>query len=72
MTVKLTRKERTAMARRVRREVRDLDGGMDDATQLIERELFDDQRFEDVPATDISDYAWAFARFLYPHEARYQ
>ncbi len=70
--VKLTRAERARMAREVRRELRASGGDIHDASTLIEQRLFADGRFEDARAAEISDYAWAFARFLRPHEARYQ
>lgn len=78
MSVKLTRLERSQIGRAARTYVRkqgytDLTdpGVLDAAMDFISGEVDGLGRFEDVPYTEISDYALAMARFLFPHAARY-
>src|SRR5262245_39098747 len=64
--VKLDRAERAhllAIGRRC--------GGLDEAASTMFDELLKDGRWEHLPAVDISDYAWAAARFCFPQEAKY-
>jgi hypothetical protein len=62
--VKLSRRERDALLTQGRRA-----GDIDGAADVISGALFDDLRFAHLPATVISDYAWAAARFCFPREA---
>jgi hypothetical protein len=64
--VKLSRSERSHIL-----EIGRTAGGLDDASHAIFTELAADPRWEHLDAVDISDYAWAAARFCYPREAHY-
>ena len=77
MEVRLTRAERTRIGYATRRYIRERwghdtsePGVLDDAALFIAPEIDSLGRFADTPYTDLDDYAWAFARFLFPHAAR--
>jgi hypothetical protein len=74
MSIKLTARERRAIAKATRRHLaaEGYDGGygIDTARAFIETQVDDLGRFEGVPYTDISDYAQGLARFVCPREAR--
>lgn len=72
--IKLTQAERKSIASSARKHVADLghEGGygIDDAAILIEQQLDGLGRFDDLPYTEISDYAYGLARYVCPREAR--
>lgn len=78
MTVKLTQDERNRIGRETRAQVRrdgyrDLTDTavLDAAVGYIASAIDELGRFDDVAYVVISDYAWSFARFLFPHAARW-
>lgn len=76
MQIKLTQAERKTIAKTIRRAMREQGYEAADQTILdaaaaeIETHVDALGRFSEVPYTEISDYAWSFARQLYPAAAR--
>jgi hypothetical protein len=76
MTVKLTQTERKAIAKTTRTAMRQAGYEAADATIIdaaageIEQHVEALGRFDALPYAEISDYAWSFARQLYPIAAR--
>lgn len=77
-TVKLTVTERSTIGRAARRHIkaqgyRDITDPsvLDSASAFIAAEIDELGRFDAVEYAEISDYAWALARFLFPKAAQY-
>lgn len=66
--IKLTQQERKKIAQAVRK-AEGQSPDLDTARALIETMIDDLGRFDDIPYTEISDYAWSFVRFIFPRLA---